>query len=474
MKLYFAGAEKLVLLKNLIENGARNVLFSYYYLYEAGIKNIKYWLASERIDYTKLDIYLDCGAYTAWTKGVKIDLQQYMNFIKVNQEVLTAYSALDDKNSADNTKNNLKIMEENGLKPVAVYHLTMNDWNYLEELCSTHPYIALGAIAGENKDYNVVQRNINKAIEIAKKHKTRLHVYGFMIYNYLARNPIYSCDATTWLEGGKRGTVFLADHNRYSLTGISYHDKTLFKYKDKLEEMGFNYNDMIQDKNWKLRDAVNIKTLIEVNNKLNEIYEQNKMAYWEEPNKNSTSPNKFEEYKGQIQEILKDPEIEKKRKEKQREWARLGLANLKHGKYATFPFLFPDKDYALSSVGEDLYDPKEYYKNILESIKDIDIRQNDKLLEVLNEMIRIDLIRIAKNLIYEAADGGIQDRNLSTLINNVSSRILTLLALKKQNIPVNNFIFQAAEEIKNNFDESTRAQFIELLQRSIKEDSVRE
>jgi len=506
MRLYFAGAENPSMLHLLVDAGATNVLMSYYYLKEYGIRDLKHWLASERIDYTKLHIYLDCGAFTAHMQGVTIDLQSYINFVKFNESVLTAYSALDDKDSPENTKRNLAIMEEQGLKPVAVYHITMNDWNYLTELCQTHNYVAIGAIAGEHADRSVVERNLMKAISIAKEYKTRYHIYGFTAYHFLAKYPVYSTDSTDWLHGGKTGVVWILDNNRFTVQTLTYHDKQLFRYKPKLEEMGVNYSQLIDSRGWKERNKANIKAILEMNRVLNQRYEELGMRYWdpvddeelqaqnqtqvqsqpsEEPlsnietmpnevneNPNEAEPQKlngFEQNKGKIQEILKsNPEIEEKRKEKQREWAKTGLAHFKTGKYAALSVLFPDKDYAKSSLGED-YDPKEFYNSIIESVKDFNAGDSDKILEMLNEMIKADIVRAAKNLIYESADGGLQDKNLTTLINNISNRLLAIMALRKPEINISNTIVQTAEEINNTFDENTKQQLIYALRRSIEQ-----
>ncbi len=42
-----------------------------------------------------VDVFLDSGAFTAWTKRVEIDIQKYIEFIKQNQDVLTVYANLD-------------------------------------------------------------------------------------------------------------------------------------------------------------------------------------------------------------------------------------------------------------------------------------------------------------------------------------------------------------------------------------------
>ena len=79
-----------------------------------------------------VDVFLDSGAFSAWTRGVEIDIQKYIEFIKQNQDVITVYANLDvispgrfsmgTKESAELTLRNQKIMEQAGLSPLPVFH----------------------------------------------------------------------------------------------------------------------------------------------------------------------------------------------------------------------------------------------------------------------------------------------------------------------------------------------------------------
>ncbi len=186
--------------------------------------------------------------------------------------------------------------------------------------------------------------------------------------------------------------------------------------------------------------------------------ESNKMSN-ESKKKEDTLPG---ETKGKIEDIRKDPEIEKKRRERQLEWAKTGLANLKHGRYSRLSLLFPDRDHALKVLGEG--EIKEQYKKIIESLKGFDIQDEAHLVSMLNDLLRVDLIRAAKNIIYEAMSGGLQDKALSLLISNISARMIAILSLKKKPVEIKNYFFQMAEQIRNEFSEDKRLELIKALQ----------
>ena len=42
-----------------------------------------------------VDVFLDSGAFSAWTRGMEIDIQKYIEFIKQNQDIITVYANLD-------------------------------------------------------------------------------------------------------------------------------------------------------------------------------------------------------------------------------------------------------------------------------------------------------------------------------------------------------------------------------------------
>ena len=70
-----------------------------------------------------VSLFLDSGAYSAWTQGVEINIRDYIDFIKQHQDIIDIYANLDvisidgkrgSKLTAELTLKNQKIMEEGG------------------------------------------------------------------------------------------------------------------------------------------------------------------------------------------------------------------------------------------------------------------------------------------------------------------------------------------------------------------------
>ena len=73
---------------------------------------------------TKVDLFLDSGAFSAWNKGTSIDIKKYIKFIKKNEDLFTVYANLDvigiggnqpNLLTATKTLENQRIMEKAGL-----------------------------------------------------------------------------------------------------------------------------------------------------------------------------------------------------------------------------------------------------------------------------------------------------------------------------------------------------------------------
>ena len=58
----------------------------------------------------KINLFLDSGAYSAWSKGVTIDIDEYISFIKKNIKYITVYANLDVIGDPEATYRNQKYI----------------------------------------------------------------------------------------------------------------------------------------------------------------------------------------------------------------------------------------------------------------------------------------------------------------------------------------------------------------------------
>jgi len=69
-----------------------------------------------------MDIFLDCGAFSAWKQKQAIDLQTYIDFVHEQKEKLHVYAALDDIEDPARTLSNYEEMLEQDLEPIPCFH----------------------------------------------------------------------------------------------------------------------------------------------------------------------------------------------------------------------------------------------------------------------------------------------------------------------------------------------------------------
>lgn len=222
MILYFAGGESMNLV--LKEAGAESVLFSTLGQH----KKLDYLENGKNELLSFKNLFADSGAYTAWTKGDPIDIDDYINWLKHNEKHLTIYAPLDVIGDWKETKKNHEYMQKNGVNPVPVFHSSnpRAPYSRLEEICEEFDYIALGGVAGAGIKKEVLLNHFDCCFKIIGKHwkngrKIKVHGFGVTTPRLMARYPFYSVDSTTWLNGGRFGQMFTWDVYKYKIIAAS-------------------------------------------------------------------------------------------------------------------------------------------------------------------------------------------------------------------------------------------------------------
>lgn len=160
----------------------------------------------------KIDLFLDSGAFSAWTRGAKIDIQEYIAFIKKYQDSISLYANLDVIGNPEASWENQKIMESAGLKPLPCYHYG-EDKKWLIKYLDHYDYIALGGMVRTTSSKKLVLW-LDEAFSkfICDKDglpKVKTHGFGLTSFNLMLRYPWYSVDSTSWVVTGRLGSVFV-------------------------------------------------------------------------------------------------------------------------------------------------------------------------------------------------------------------------------------------------------------------------
>lgn len=177
------------------------------------------------LDARDLRFFLDSGAYSAWSVGKEIDLDEYCEFIRYNIDHLDVYACLDVIPGAPNraatnkerdeaaamTWRNYLYMKEAGLDPLPVYHYGEDPrWlhNMLQHGCD---YIGLGGLVGVPSALRRawLDRVFTEITDEAGMPTVKTHGFGMTTIPLLFRYPWFSVDSTTWIKASATGAVYL-------------------------------------------------------------------------------------------------------------------------------------------------------------------------------------------------------------------------------------------------------------------------
>lgn len=172
----------------------------------------------ERIRSEGIKVFLDSGAFTAFTKGVKIDLGRYIDYCHRNADIIEMISVLDEINFAD-VKNAVKVtyrnlmeMERRGLKGVIPTYHFGEDPEVLKHYAQNYPYISLGGLVGAHPKQLIVWLDRvwgQYLINADGTPKVKVHGFGLTSLPIVERYPWYSVDSSTWVQWAQYGMILL-------------------------------------------------------------------------------------------------------------------------------------------------------------------------------------------------------------------------------------------------------------------------
>ena len=185
MKIYLAGMDMPGTLKVALDEGAMHLMTAFV---DTGKKQ------AERLSKCGADWLLDSGAFSAWKKGTKITVDEYVKFLYRWKP--DKYINLDVIGDAKLSSENLKALESNGLNPIPVYHYG-SEIEHLESLIHNYSYIALGGTVGLRKEKR------KSFFDTCFDYDVDFHGLGMTDLKLMKDYPWHSVDSTTWLIGRK-------------------------------------------------------------------------------------------------------------------------------------------------------------------------------------------------------------------------------------------------------------------------------
>ena len=169
----------------------------------------------EKIRQRGTKIFLDSGAFSMFTRGVKVDLRDYAQFIIRHQDIIEVPANLDAIGNAEDTYANQKKLEgwlkPQGLGVLPVHHVRDKDYWLQRYLDEGYQHICLGGMVGESTA--TLRRWLDHVwhrylTDKDGKPKVKVHGFGMTTRELLFRYPWASVDSTSWYSS-RYGGCFL-------------------------------------------------------------------------------------------------------------------------------------------------------------------------------------------------------------------------------------------------------------------------
>lgn len=206
-------------------------------------------------------IFLDSGAFSAFTLGVSLSVKDYCDYIDRNRDILRVEdgvvmaSVLDGIGDPLQTYRNQLEMEYRGVRPLPCFHAG-EDERYLEHYVANYDYITLGGMVGSSTQQLCIwlDRMWDRYLtDGSGRAKVKVHGFGITAVPIMERYPWFSCDSSSWIQSAAFGSIVTPDYGPLNVSSKSpsrhdagQHISNLTPVEqDKvyrmLEEQGFTY-----------------------------------------------------------------------------------------------------------------------------------------------------------------------------------------------------------------------------------------
>lgn len=206
-------------------------------------------------------VFLDSGAFSAYTLGVAISVEEYCDYINRNRDIIRVEdgvvmaSVLDGIGDPLQTYRNQLEMEARGAKPLPCFHAG-EDERYLEYYVKNYEYITLGGMVGSSTKQLCVwlDRVWDRYLcDGSGNPRIKVHGFGITAVPIMERYPWFSCDSSSWIQSAAFGSIVSPNYGPLSVSEKSpsrhdagQHISTLTPMEQDvvlrmLEDNGFTY-----------------------------------------------------------------------------------------------------------------------------------------------------------------------------------------------------------------------------------------
>lgn len=202
------------------------------------------------IEYGVKDLFLDSGAFSAFSLCKEIDIHAYIDFINKNRSSFTVIAALDAIGDTEKTWDNIQLMESEGIKPLPVFHYLSN-FDALD-MCKEYDYFALGGLvpiaAQQRKLVGWLDRCWERIVDANGNPTHNVHGFGMTGQKVMVRYPWYSVDSSSWLRGGQGGAILIQEKNKTRSIVMADNSPSVKEFDNHYDTLAVVEQDLVRER----------------------------------------------------------------------------------------------------------------------------------------------------------------------------------------------------------------------------------
>lgn len=186
-----------------MRRSCQNYLESYHYIH--GQRYV------DKIRKDGIKVFLDSGAFSAFTQNVTVDIEKYCDYCLENADIIEQASVLDAIGDCDGTWRNQMRMEQLGVRPLPCYHYG-EPVEVLEWYISKYDYITIGGMVPISTPQLILWLDRIWTDHLTNPDgspKIKVHGFGLTSLPLMFRYPWYSVDSSTWVQWAANGMILI-------------------------------------------------------------------------------------------------------------------------------------------------------------------------------------------------------------------------------------------------------------------------
>lgn len=182
----------------------------------------------ERLRAQERKVFLDSGAFSAWTLGATLSVADYCEYILANSDIIRVEdgvlmaSVLDGIGDPLQTYRNQLEMEARGVRPLPCFHFG-EDERYLDYYIANYEYITIGGMVGHLAPQLRIwlDRVWPRMLDGSGNPRLKVHAFGVTQVNLMQEYPWYSVDSSSWVQAAAFGNLILPNHGLWAISDRS-------------------------------------------------------------------------------------------------------------------------------------------------------------------------------------------------------------------------------------------------------------